>query len=237
MLPSSRRQPVTDLSAWTIRPRPQRVTLEGRLVRLEPLDAARHGGGLFEAVSAPGADQRFRWLFEEPPADRAALQPWLDKAAASEDPLFYAVVDRATGRVLGRQALMRIDPAFGVIEIGNICWGPDMARRPAATEAFYLFARHVFDDLGYRRYEWKCNDRNGPSKRAAERFGFTFEGVFRQHMIVKGENRDTAWYSILDGEWPALRAAFEAWLDPSNFDDVGRQKQRLEDLRSSTGIA
>jgi RimJ/RimL family protein N-acetyltransferase len=222
---------VTDLSTWTPRPRPQRTPLEGRLVRLEPLDAARHGDGLYAASTAPGAEERFRWLFEYPPADRAAFQPWLEKSAASEDPLFFAVVDRTTGSVLGRQTLMRIDPAFGVIEIGNICWGRDMARRPAATEAFFLFARHVFDELGYRRYEWKCNDRNEPSKRAAERFGFTFEGVFRQHLIVKGENRDTAWFSIIDGEWPALRQAFESWLDPANFDSQGRQLRRLEDFQ------
>jgi RimJ/RimL family protein N-acetyltransferase len=222
---------MSDLSKWTPRPRPGRTLLEGRLVRLEPLDAARHGDGLFDASAAPGAEERFRWLFEGPPADRASFQPWLEKSAASEDPLFFAVVDKATGRVLGRQTLMRIDPLFGVIEIGNICWGPEMARRPAATEAFFLFARHVFDDLGYRRYEWKCNDRNEPSKRAAARFGFSFEGVFRQHMIVKGENRDTAWFSIIDSEWPALRAGFEAWLDPANFDPEGRQIRRLEDFR------
>lgn len=223
---------MNDLSAWTPRPRPQRVSLEGSLVRLEPLDAGRHGDGLYEASVAPGADARFRWLFEYPPVDRASFQPWLEKSAASEDPLFFAVVDAATGKVLGRQTLMRIDPTFGVIEIGNICWGPDMARTAAATEAFYLFARHVFDDLGYRRFEWKCNDRNEPSKRAAERFGFSFEGVFRQHLIVKGENRDTAWFSMLDHEWPALRTAFEAWLEPSNFDGKGVQKRRLEALRS-----
>lgn len=216
---------------WTPRPRPARTMLDGRLVRLEPLDAALHGDGLYAASTVPGAEERFRWLFESPPADRASFQPWLDRSSASEDPLFFVVVDKATGRVLGRQALMRIDPAFGVIEIGNICWGPAMARRPAATEAFFLLARHVFDDLGYRRYEWKCNDRNEPSKRAAERFGFSFEGVFRQHMIVKGENRDTAWFSIVDHEWPALRAAFEAWLDAANFDADGRQIRRLEELR------
>lgn len=222
---------MSPLSTWTPRPRPARTALEGSLVRLEPLDAARHGDGLYAASTAPGAEARFRWLFESPPADRASFQPWLEKSAASEDPLFFAVVDNASGHVLGRQALMRIDPGFGVIEIGNICWGPAMARRPAATEAFFLLARHVFDDLGYRRYEWKCNDRNEPSRRAAERFGFTFEGVFRQHMIVKGENRDTAWYSIIDQEWPALRAGFEAWLDPANLDSVGAQICRLEELR------
>jgi RimJ/RimL family protein N-acetyltransferase len=222
---------VSPLSTWTPRARPARTVLDGRLARLEPLDAARHGDGLYAASTAPGAEERFRWLFESPPADRASFQPWLDRSSVSEDPLFFVVVDKATGRVLGRQALMRIDPAFGVIEIGNICWGPEMARRPAATEAFFLLARHVFDDLGYRRFEWKCNADNAPSRRAALRFGFTFEGVFRQHMIVKGENRDTAWFSIVDHEWPALRAAFEAWLDAANFDADGRQIRRLEELR------
>ena len=138
------------------------------------------------------------------PESREAFQTWLEKVEASEDPLFFAVIDKASGKIAGRQTLMRIEPAIGVIEIGNIHWGPLMARRPAATEAQFLFARYVFDELGYRRYEWKCNNRNEPSKRAAERFGFTFEGIFRQHMVAKGENRDTAWYSIIDSEWPAL---------------------------------
>lgn len=222
-----------DLSGWTPRPRPTRAPMEGRLVRLEPLDPARHGDALFEASAAPGAEDRFRWLPETPPENRAAFQPWLDRASASEDPLFFAVIDRASGRAVGRQTLMRIDPANGVIEIGNICWGPAMARTPLATEAFFLFARHVFDDLGYRRYEWKCNDRNEPSKRAAGRFGFAFEGVFRQHMIVKGANRDTSWFSIIDKEWPVLRTAFEAWLDPANFDGSGQQKRRLEEIRAN----
>jgi RimJ/RimL family protein N-acetyltransferase len=148
--------------------------------------------------------------------------------------MFFAVVDNRSGRVVGRQTLMRIDPAHGVIEIGNIYWGPELSRQPGATEALYLFARTVFD-LGYRRFEWKCNNRNEPSKRAAERFGFTFEGVFRQHMIQKGENRDTAWFSMLDCEWPALRTAYEAWLDPSNFDGDGQQKLGLRDLMARTG--
>ena len=218
---------MSPLSTWTPRERPARTVIEGSLVRLEPLDAARHGDGLYAASTAPGAEERFRWLFESPPADRASFQPWLDRSSVSEDPLFFVVVDKATGRVLGRQALMRIDPAFGVIEIGNICWGPEMARRPAATEAFFLLARHVFDDLGYRRFEWKCNERNEPSKRAAERFGFSFEGVFRQHMIIKGENRDTAWFSMLNGEWPTRKAGFLRWLDEENFDAEGNQKTQL----------
>ena len=131
---------------------------------------------------------------------------------------------------------MRIDPANGVIEIGNIYWGPLMSRKPAATEAQFLFTQYVFDELGYRRYEWKCNNRNEPSKRAAQRFGFTFEGVFRQHMVVKGENRDTAWYSIIDKEWPALKQAYEGWLDPANFDADGQQKRRLEDIPGRSAL-
>lgn len=224
-----------DLTNWKPRPRPARVDLDGRYVRLEPLDPVRHGDGLFEASSVADADGRFRWLFENAPADRAAFQSWLEKAAASEDPLFFAVVDKATGRIAGRQTLMRIDPANGAVEIGNIYWGPLVSRRPAATEAQYLFMRYVFDDLGYRRYEWKCNDRNEPSKRAAIRFGFTHEGLFRQHMIIKGESRDTAWYAIIDKEWPALKKAYEAWLDPSNFDGEGTQKRRLDDFRADPG--
>ncbi|WP_437344070.1 GNAT family N-acetyltransferase [Mesorhizobium marinum] len=222
-----------DLRNWTPRPRPERKPLEGRYVRLEPLSAALHGDGLFEAAVAKGEQDRFRWLPDHVPESRDAFGPWLEKAEASEDPLFFAVIDKASGKVAGRQTLMRIDPTYGVIEIGNILWGSLVARRPAATEAQFLFARYVFDDLGYRRYEWKCNNRNEPSKRAAERFGFSFEGVFRQHLIVKGENRDTAWYSIIDPEWPALRSAYEGWLDPANFDSDGNQKQRLEDFRKS----
>lgn len=219
-----------DLKNWQPRPRPERVVLEGRYVRLEPL-AAQHGDGLYEAATVADAGQRFRWLFENAPDDRAAFDTWLEKSSASQDPLFFAVIDKASGRIAGRQTLMRIDPAFGVIEIGNIYWGPLVSRRPAATEAQFLFARYVFEDLGYRRYEWKCNNRNEPSKRAAERFGFQFEGIFRQHMVVKGENRDTAWYSIIDKEWPLLRQAYKDWLDPANFDADGNQKRRLEEFR------
>ena len=223
---------MSDLSGWTPRARPAREAMEGRYVRLEPLDPQRHGDGLFAASTTADADDRFRWLFETPPESRAAFQPWLERAAASEDPLHFAVIDKASGRVAGRQSLMRIEPGHGVIEIGNILWNEPVARRPAATEALYLFARHAFDTLGYRRFEWKCNDQNAPSQRAALRFGFTFEGVFRQHMVVKGLNRDTAWFAIIDKEWPAIRAAFEAWLAPENFDAEGKQKRRLEDIRA-----
>jgi len=221
-----------DLKNWQPRPRPARVVLEGRYVRLEPLNPAQHGDGLFAASSVPDADGRFAWLPETPPQSRAEFQSWLDKAAASEDPLYFVVIDKTSGEVVGRQTFLRIDPANGVIEIGHVYWGPKMARTRGATEAQFLFAQYVLGDLGYRRYEWKCNDRNTPSKRAAERFGFQFEGIFRQHMIVKGENRDTAWYAMIDKEWPALARAYNAWLDPANFDADGNQKRRLEELRS-----
>ena len=209
--------------------------MDGSYARLEPLDAERHGDGLFEASAVNDADSRFRWLMEYPPTSREALTPWLDKSQASQDPLFFAVIDKSSGKIAGRQALMRIDSNSGVIEIGNIYWGPLVSRKPAATEAQFLFAKYVFDVLGYRRYEWKCHALNEPSKRAAVRFGFKFEGVFRQHLVFKGGNRDTAWFSIIDKEWPALREAYEAWLDPSNFDATGEQKRRLEDFRKAFG--
>lgn len=216
-----------DLSAWTPRPRPERVVLDGRTIRLEPLDAARHGDDLYAASSASGAEERFRYLFEEPPASRADLQPWLEKNEVSSDPMFWAVIDKSTGKAAGRQALMRIDPTHGVIEIGSILWGPGVARTPRATEALYLFAKHAFEDLGYRRFEWKCHNLNEPSKRAARRFGFAYEGLFRQHMVAKGRNRDTAWFSMIDAEWPALKSAYERWLSPSNFDAQGQQRVSL----------
>lgn len=219
------------LRDWTgVRP-PRRETIPGTWVDLEPLDPARHGDDLFVASTAEGAEERFAYLPEVPPTDRSEFTDWLSTAASSPDPLFFAVVDRATGRAVGRQALMRVDPANGVIEIGNILWGPALARTRGATEAFFLVADMVFA-AGYRRFEWKCNDANLPSKRAAVRFGFTPEGVFRQHMVVKGRNRDTAWFSILDSEWPELREAFAAWLDPSNFDEAGAQRRSLRELRS-----
>jgi RimJ/RimL family protein N-acetyltransferase len=221
-----------DLKNFAPRARPPRETMEGRLVRLEPLDAARHGDDLYAASTVSDAEQRFAGLSDYPPKTRAEYGDWLAKAAASDDPLHFAVIDKRTGKVGGRQTFMRIDQKNGVIEIGNIYWGPLISRTPVTTEALYLFARRVFDDLGYRRFEWKCNNTNAASKRAAERFGFTYEGLFRQHMIIKGLNRDTAWFSMLDSEWPANRKAFEGWLDPSNFDSEERQKRRLEEIRA-----
>lgn len=206
--------------------RPLRQVLEGRYVRLEPL-GPEHAADLWSASNDPGAAERFRYLFSHAPASLAEQQARISRSAAEDDPLAFAVVDRATGRAGGQQSLMRIVPEHGVIEIGAIYWGPGVARTRLATEALYLFARHSFEDLGYRRFEWKCNNANLPSKRAAERFGFTFEGIFRQHMIIKGENRDTAWFSMLNGEWPTRKAGFLRWLDEANFDSEGNQKTAL----------
>jgi RimJ/RimL family protein N-acetyltransferase len=209
------------------RPRPSRVALEGRYARLEPLSVA-HAAALYEASTGPGADARFAYLFDDPPATPADMAAWVAKASAGDDPLFSAVIDRATGRAAGRQALMRITPEHGVIEIGNILWGPSMSRSRVATEALYVAARHVFEDLGYRRFEWKCHNLNEPSKAAARRFGFSYEGLFRQHMWTKGANRDTAWFAMIDAEWPRLRREYDRWLSPGNFDAAGRQKTRLQ---------
>jgi RimJ/RimL family protein N-acetyltransferase len=204
---------------------PERIVLEGRYVRLEPVEQ-RHAADLYEVSTMPGAAERYRWLPSEPPESVAAVAAWIETSAAGQD-RYVAVVDKRTGKAVGRQGWLRIFPQHASIEIGGIYWGLPMARTPLATEALFLFARHAFDELGYRRFEWKCNNRNEPSKAAARRFGFQHEGLFRQDMIVKGESRDTAWFSIIDGEWPGLRAEFERWLAPENFDENGMQRTRL----------
>ncbi|WCK80158.1 GNAT family N-acetyltransferase [Agrobacterium fabrum] len=224
-----------DLSHWTPRPEPRTEPMEGYFVRLEKLDAARHADGLFDASAQPDGDERFRWLPDAPPTDRKVFRDWVEQSAASKDPIFYAVIDKASGKVAGRQTFMRMDRANGVAEIGHIYWGPLVSRRPAATEALFLFARHLFDDLGYRRFEWKCNNENLPSKQAALRFGFQPEGVFRQHLIMKGRNRDTAWFSMLDKEWAKLRPAYKEWLSPANFDASGAQRRKLQEFRAEAG--
>ena len=216
-------------------PRPERRVLAGRFIRLEPLNADQHGASLWQETHGVGAAALWQYLFDEPFADEKSFRDFLARKAASEDPLFYAIVDQSTGRAVGFETLMRIDPAHRCIEVGNILYGRSLQRTPGATEAQYLLMRYVFDDLGYRRYEWKCNALNAPSRRAALRFGFTFEGIFRKHMIVRGRNRDTAWYSIVDNEWPAAKAAFERWLAPANFDSAGVQRQSLAALRGASG--
>ena len=220
-----------DLANWQPCQRPERIALEGRYCKLEPLNAAKHGDQLFDAATLSDADNRFRYLPEVTPQTRGDFQSWLEVSEESDDPLFFAVIDTATNTVEGRQTLMRIDEANGVIETGHIFWGGRISRTPVTTEAFYLFARYVFDDLGYRRFEWKCNNANEPSKVAALRFGMSAEGVFRQAAVVKGENRDTAWFSMLDSEWPEIKLAFEQWLDASNFDEEGQQIKRLQEFK------
>ncbi len=214
---------------------PSRVVLAGRGVRLEPLDPGRHGDALFAAQGSDADPRLWTYMSSGPYEDETAFRRHLKTAAGSDDPLFFAIIDDASGLAGGVASFLRIDPANGVIEIGHIWFGAALQRTPAATEAIFLLARHAFDDLGYRRLEWKCNGLNIRSRRAADRFGFRFEGTFRQHMVVKGRNRDTAWYAIIDREWPAIRAAFEAWLDPANFTPEGIQRRALGELREALG--
>jgi RimJ/RimL family protein N-acetyltransferase len=226
---------VTDaLAHWTpAKPPARTAALQGARVRLEPLDAARHAEDLYAASHGEGTDPRlWDYLPYGPFADAGAYAAWVERHQSDDDPRFYAIVDEATGRAAGVASYLRIEPDHGVIEIGHIWFGAALQRTPEATEAIYVLARHAFDDLGHRRLEWKCDAANARSRAAAERFGFTYEGTFRQHLIVKGRNRDSAWYSLLDGEWPAARTAFEAWLDPANFSPEGAQRRRLQELRA-----
>jgi len=217
---------------WTPARFPPHETITGTTVRLEPIDPDRHARPLYKASHVDAEPEPvFRYLPYGPFAGFDDFKAWLEERSASKDPYFVCVVDAMSGAPEGMAAFMRIAPEHGVIEIGHIWFAPAIQRTRQATEAIYLMARHSFDDLGYRRLEWKCDALNEPSRRAAERFGFTFEGVFRQHLVVKGRNRDTAWFSILDGEWPLICSAFEAWLAPGNFDADGRQRQSLSAIR------
>ncbi|HUY56334.1 MAG TPA: GNAT family protein [Candidatus Micrarchaeaceae archaeon] len=215
--------------------RPGRVTLDGRYVVLSPLDRALHGRALWEALQLPDSDRLWRYLPEGPFPDRSSFEARLEAHASSDDPLFYAVVDKDSARAQGWASLMRVKPQHRCLEVGYILYSLFLQRTRGATEAMYLLARYIFEELGYRRYEWKCDSLNQPSRRAAQRLGFTFEGVFRQHMIIKGRSRDTAWFSILDTDWPSLKARFERWLDPDNFDSQGRQRTALSALAAESG--
>ncbi|HVG99051.1 MAG TPA: GNAT family protein [Chloroflexota bacterium] len=215
---------------WTPRPRPPRRPMAGRYCRLEPLDPARHGADLF-AANAADDGRMWTYLPVGPFDGEPSYRRWLEAVAGGDDPLFHAVVDVASGRAVGLCSYLRIDPSNGVIEIGHLQFSPRLQRTPAATEATFLLIRRAFDELGYRRMEWKCDSLNAPSRAAAERLGFRFEGIFRQAVVYKGRNRDTAWYSIVDSEWPSRRAACERWLDATNFDAAGKQIARLADLR------
>ena len=225
-------QPIgVPLPEWSPRPLPPRTPIEGRFCRVEPLDPERHAADLFAANGEDAEGRNWTYLPYGPFPVFDLFREWVEAACRSVDPLRHAIIDARTGRAVGVASLMRIDPAAGVIEVGGITYSPRLQRKPAATEAMYLLMRRVFDELGYRRYEWKCDSLNAPSRGAAQRLGFRFEGLFRQATVYKGRNRDTAWFSILDSEWPALRAAFERWLDPANFDAEGRQRASLASLR------
>jgi RimJ/RimL family protein N-acetyltransferase len=224
--------PANDLSRWKPVSLPRRERLYGRSVTLEPLSAESHSAALWRAVE--GHDEIWAYLGDGPYAREADLRLALEEKEAGKSASFFGIVPQTAGIAAGYASYMRMDPANGAIEVGNILLAPSLQRTVAATEAMYLMARHIFEDLGYRRYEWKCNANNAPSRRAAERLGFTFEGIFRQHMVVKGQNRDTAWFSMLDSEWPERKGAFQAWLDPSNFDSQGRQRKTLAQLSGCT---
>jgi RimJ/RimL family protein N-acetyltransferase len=224
-------QPLGPKLAWTPVDRPAGKPLRGSHVLVRPVDAARDAAALYEVSHLPHGDPAiWTYLPDGPYDDPAHLGRMLAWAETSEDPLYFTLVRLSDDRPLGNASYLRITPEFGVIEIGHIWFGVPLQRTTAATEAIYLLVRHAFDELGYRRLEWKCNALNAASRRAAERFGFRFEGVFRKHQVVKGRNRDTAWFSITDDEWPTIRNAFEAWLSPDNFDRDGFQKKSLAQL-------
>jgi RimJ/RimL family protein N-acetyltransferase len=215
------------LPHWTPRPHPSRSAMDGRYCRVEPVDPARHAADLHAAYLLDTEGRNWTYLPYGPFPRLADFRDWLERERVGDDPLRHVIVAQRSGRAVGVASYMRIDTAAGVIEVGGINYAPPLQRTPAATEAMYLMMRRVFDELGYRRYEWKCDALNAPSRAAALRLGFRYEGMFRQATVYKARNRDTCWFSILDSEWPALKWAFEQWLDPDNFDQAGRQRQRL----------
>lgn len=214
---------------WKPASLPTRDPLEGRFCRLEALDAGRHAESLHAANGLDARGAMWTYLPYGPFDTAEAYRAWVDEMSRRSDPLLYAIIDTATGRAIGVAGYLRIDPGNGSIEVGHLAYSPLLQRRPAATEAMYLLMERAFG-LGNRRYEWKCHSLNQPSRAAAQRLGFSYEGLFRQATVVKGRNRDTAWFSLLDREWPPLRDAFRRWLDPANFDAAGRQRERLSDL-------
>lgn len=218
------------LPDWQPRPYPQRVMLEGQYCRLEPL-SLQHADALFAAHQQAADTRNWTWLLREPEGSVEEYRQWIAGVASLQDPLHFAVIDIRTQQPVGSLALMRIDPNHGVMEVGHVHFSPLLSRTPASTEAQWLLMRYAFETLGYRRYEWKCNSFNEPSRRAALRLGFQFEGRFRQALVIKGHNRDTDWFSIIDGEWPALDRAFQAWLAADNFTADGKQRQSLEAFR------
>jgi RimJ/RimL family protein N-acetyltransferase len=227
-------QPIgPSLPSWSARDLPPRTVMEGRLCRVEPLDPVRHASDLFAANSDDAEGRNWAYLPEDqgPHSSLDLYRRWAEMAASTHDPLWHAIIDVHSGRAVGVAAYARINTASGVIEVGGINYSPHLQRRPGATEAMYLMMRRVFDELGYRRYEWKCDSLNAPSRAAALRLGFHYEGLFREHVVYKGRSRDTTWFSVIDSEWPKLKGAFERWLEPGNFDAEGRQRASLSSLR------
>lgn len=220
---------------WTPPPLPPRVTIEGAYCRLEPLNANQHAPSLYSA-NAADAGSMWTYMGYGPFEGYGDYREWVESVETSSDPLFYAIVEKATGQASGVASYLRIDQKNGVIEVGHIAFAPRLRRTPAATEAMFLLMQQIFD-LGYRRYEWKCDALNAPSRAAAQRYGFSYEGIFRQAVIYKGRNRDTAWYAMTDQDWPAIRDAFAQWLDPNNFDEQGRQRVALSALTGPRLVA
>lgn len=226
-------QPIgEELVDWQPRQHPDRVVLNGRYCRLEPL-RVEHAGALFAAYQQAEDTRSWTWLLREPDTTIAEYSQWIASVCELSDPIHFAVIDNQTQLPVGSLALMRIDPKNGVVEVGHVHFSPLMSRSPLSTEAQYLLMRYVFEGLGYRRYEWKCNSLNEPSRRAALRLGFQYEGRFRQALVVKGHNRDTDWFSILDKEWQALECAFQNWLATDNFTADGKQIRSLESWRET----
>lgn len=224
-------QPIGEaLPGWSARPRPSRTAMDGRYCRVEPIDPGRHADDLFAANALEPEGRDWTYMPYGPFETFETYRRWVEADCLGDDPLFHAIVDTATGKAAGVASYLRVQPAVGCIEVGHIKLAPPLQRSRAATEAMYLMMARVFDELGYRRYEWKCDALNAPSRTAAERLGFTFEGVFRQATLYKGRNRDTAWYSIIDAEWPGIKTAIETWLAPENFDPAGVQRRRLADF-------
>jgi RimJ/RimL family protein N-acetyltransferase len=225
-------QPIGEpVPGWVSRPMPTGVTLAGIHCHLEPLNAEVHAGDLYAAYHVAPDHRHWTYMPVGPFDNAQDYRRYAEEAAGNTDPRHYAVIDRKTGKAVGTLALMRIDPKQGVIEVGTVMFSPLLQGSPMSTEAQFLLMAYVFDELGYRRYEWKCDSLNAPSRKTAERLGFRFEGIFRQAIVYKGRNRDTAWYSIIDKEWPQLKRAFQSWLSPQNFDEQGRQRKSLIDVR------
>ena len=224
-------QPIGEsLADWQPAQFPDYCRFEGRLSRIEPIDINRHAQDLFHAYALDNRDKMWTYMTYGPFNTVQSIEQWLEQALQIQDPQFYVLIEKSSGKAVGLASYMRIKPEHGVIEVGGISFSPYLQRTPIATETMYLMMKRAFEQLNYRRYEWKCDALNAASCKAAQRFGFSFDGIFKKHIIYKNRNRDTAWYSILDDQWPTLKAAYEQWLTPENFDDNGQQRQRLGDL-------